>query len=155
MITRTVCSNIVLAHPETYHYQFIYTKIDRDAKNQPSFTNYYYQFDSLHYFNPASTVKLPLALLSLEKLHTLEKYGVNMNTPVLIDSSYSGQTTMHEDSTSENGLPSIAHFIKKIFLISDNIAYNRMYEFLGQQTINRRLHQMGYPDLRITCRFVQ
>ena len=145
----------VLSHPETYRYQLVYTQIDRDGKNQPTFTNFYYQFDSLRYFNPASTVKLPLALLTLEKLHSLEKYGVDMNTPVKIDSSYSGQTTMYQDSTSENGLPSMAHFIKKVFLISDNVAYNRMYEFLGQQTINRRLHAMGYPDLRITRRFVR
>ena len=145
----------VLSHPETYRYQLIYTQIDRDEKNKPTFTNFYYQFDSLRYFNPASTVKLPLALLTLEKLHSLEKYGVNMNTPVKIDSSYSGQTAMYRDSTSENGLRSMAHFIKKVFLISDNVAYNRMYEFLGQQTINRRLHAMGYPDLRITRRFVR
>ena len=82
----------VLSHPETYRYQLVYTQIDRDEKNKPTFTNFYYQFDSLRYFNPASTVKLPLALLTLEKLHSLEKYGVNMNTPVKIDSSYSGQT---------------------------------------------------------------
>ena len=145
----------VLSHPETYRYQLIYTQIDRDEKNTPSFTNYYYHFDSLKYFNPASTVKLPLALLTLEKLHTLEKYGVDMTTPVKIDSSYSGQMSMYLDSTSESGLPSMAHFIKKVFLISDNVAYNRMYEFLGQQTINRRLHSMGYPDLRITRRFVR
>jgi hypothetical protein len=145
----------VLTHPEIYHYQLVYTQIDRDKKNHPSFTNYYYQFDSLHYFNPASTVKLPLALLTLEKLHTLDKYGVDMNTPVKIDSSFSGQTSMLTDSTSETGLPSMAHFIKKVFLISDNEAYNRMYEFLGQQMINRRLHAMGYPDLRIIRRFVR
>src|SRR6187431_873409 len=76
----------VLAHPDTYRYQLVYTQIDRDGKNQPTFTNYYYQFDSLRYFNPASTVKLPLALLTLEKLHGLEKYGVDLNTPVMIDS---------------------------------------------------------------------
>ena len=58
----------VLSHPETYRYQLVYTQIDRDGKNQPTFTNFYYQFDSLRYFNPASTVKLPLALLTLEKL---------------------------------------------------------------------------------------
>ncbi len=145
----------VIAHPEIYRYQFIYTQINRDIRNNPTLTNYYYRFDSLQYFNPASTVKLPLAILSLEKLHTLEKFGVDMNTPVLIDSSYSGQTSMHRDSTAENGLPSMAHFIKKVFLISDNVAYNRMYEFLGQQTINRRLHALGYPDLRITRRFVR
>ena len=145
----------VLQHPETYRLQFIYTQINRDARNQPSFTNYYYHVDSLQYFNPASTVKLPLAVLSLEKLHSLKKYGVHIHTPMLIDSSYSGQSPMLKDSTSENGFPSIAHFIKKVFLISDNIAYNRMYEFLGQETINRRFHEMGYPDFRITRRFVR
>lgn len=145
----------VLDHPDVYRYQLIYTRIDRDAQNNPSFTNYYYHVDSLRYFNPASTVKLPLAALSLEKINTLKKYGVTMSTPVLFDSARARQTIMHDDSTSENGLPSIAHFIKKVFLISDNIAYNRMYEFVGQQTINRRLHSMGYPDLRITRRFMR
>src|SRR6476620_909620 len=29
-----------------------------------------------------------------------------------------------------------------------------MYEFVGQQTINRRMHELGYPDLRITRRFM-
>jgi hypothetical protein len=145
----------VLDHPDTYRYQLVYTQIDRDGKNRPTFTNFYYQFDSLRYFNPASTVKLPLALLTLEKLHALEKYGVDLNTSVKIDSSYSGQSTMYQDSTSENGFPSMAHFIKKVFLISDNEAYNRLYEFVGQQTINRRLHAMGYSDLRITRRFVR
>jgi hypothetical protein len=145
----------VLSNPQTYRYQLIYTQINRDDNNVPSFTNYYYQFDSLRYFNPASTVKLPLALLTLEKLRDLAPYGVDMDTPVKIDSSYRGQTTMYQDSTSENGLPSMGQFIKKVFLISDNVAYNRMYEFLGQQYINRRLHAMGYPDLRITRRFVK
>jgi hypothetical protein len=145
----------VLSDQETYKLQFIYTQINRDAENRPSFQNYNYQVDSLQYFNPASTVKLPLALLALEKLHALEKYGINMNTPMQIDSSHSGQSPMFEDSTSEHGFPSIAHFIKKVFLISDNIAYNRLYEFVGQQTINRRFHQRGYPDFRITRRFIK
>ena len=145
----------VLRHPESYKLQFIYTQINRDSRNQPSLTNYYYQVDSLQYFNPASTVKLPLAVLSLEKLHSLEKYGISMYTAMQIDSSYSGQRAMLRDSTSENGFPSIAHFIKKVFLISDNVAYNRMYEFIGQESINRRFHEMGYPDSRITRRFVQ
>jgi hypothetical protein len=145
----------VLQHPESYRLQFIYTQINRDSKNQPSLSNYYYQVDSLQYFNPASTVKLPLAVLALEKLHSLEKYGVGMYTPMQIDSSYSGQTEMLRDSTSESGFPSIAHFIKKVFLISDNVAYNRLYEFVGQESINRRFHEMGYPDFRITRRFVK
>ena len=145
----------VIQHPETYRFQIIYTQVNRDKKNNPSFINYYYNYDSLRYFNPASTVKMPLAFLSLEKLNQLKEKGVNMFTSMQYDSGYSRQTILRKDSTAENGLPSIAQFIRKAFLVSDNDAYTRMYEFVGQQTINRRLHEMGYPDLRITRRFMR
>lgn len=145
----------VIEHPEIYRYQIIYTQINRDKKNTPVFINYYYNYDPLQYFNPASTVKMPLAFLSLEKLKELHKRGVNKFTAMQYDSGWSRQTVLYKDSTAENGLPSIAQFIRKAFLISDNDAYTRMYEFVGQQTINRRLHEMGYPDLRITRRFMR
>ena len=145
----------VIQHPETYRFQIIYTQINRDKKNVPSFTNYYFNYDSLQYFNPASTVKMPLAFLSLEKLNTLKDKGIDKFTPMQYDSGYSRQTILFKDSTAENGLPSIAQFIRKAFLVSDNDAYTRMYEFVGQQTINRRLHEMGYPDMRITRRFMR
>lgn len=145
----------VILHPEAYRYQIIYTQINRDRNNNPSFINYYYNYDSLRYFNPASMVKMPLAFLSLEKLNRLREKGVDMFTPMQYDSAYSRQTVLYKDSTAENGLPSIAQFIRKAFLVSDNDAYTRMYEFVGQQTINRRLHEMGYPDLRITRRFMR
>ena len=141
--------------PEIYRHQIIYTQINRDKNNTPSFTNFYFNYDSLQYFNPASTVKMPLAFLSLEKLNQLKDPRVNMYTPVQFDSGYSRQTILYRDSTAEKELPSIAHFIRKAFLVSDNDAYNRMYEFVGQQTINRRMHEMGYPDLRITRRFMR
>jgi len=92
-------------------------------------------------------------LLSLEKLNSIRAKGVDKFTTMLTDSSYSKQTTAYTDSTSKNYLPSLAHYIKKAFLISDNDAYNRMYEFVGQQTINRQLHNKGYTDIRITRRF--
>jgi len=145
----------VIQHPEIYRYQIIYTQINRDKNNAPSFTNYYFNYDSLQYFNPASTVKMPLAFLSLEKLNGLKQKRIDMFTPMQYDSGYSRQTILHKDSTAENGLPSIAQFIRKAFLVSDNDAYTRMYEFVGQQTTNRRLHEMGYPDMRITRRFMR
>ena len=145
----------VIQNPEIYRYQIIYTQINRDKNNVPSFTNYYFNYDSLRYFNPASMVKMPLAFLSLEKLNTLKDKGIDKFTPMQFDSGYSRQTVLYKDSTAENGSPSIAQFIRKAFLVSDNDAYTRMYEFVGQQTTNRRLHSMGYPDMRITRRFMR
>jgi len=34
----------VLMHPDSFHYQLIYTQIDRDSHNQPHFHNYYYRW---------------------------------------------------------------------------------------------------------------
>jgi hypothetical protein len=146
----------VLDHPDSFHYQIIYTKIDRDKKNKPVFTDHYLHVDRNQYFNPASTVKLPTALIALEKLNRYKKEGIAIDreTVMLTDSSYSHQTTVTKDSSAQNGLPSIAHYIKKIFLVSDNDAYNRLYEFDGQETLNKGLWDKGYTDTRIVRRFV-
>jgi len=145
----------VLDKPDSFHYQLIYTRIDRDKNNRPHFTDMYYHVDPNDYFNPASTVKMPLAFLALEKLDSLRHhFNIDRETPMLTDSAYSGQSTAYTDTSSANGLPSIAQYIRKIFLVSDNDAYNRLYEFLGQEYINRRLHELGYPGIRITRRFV-
>ena len=144
----------ILNNPDTFRYQLIYTKIDRDKNNHPRFKNYYYNVNRNVYFNPASTVKMPLAFLALEKINTLKQYGIDKFTPMLTDSSWAGQSTVALDSSSSNGLPSVAQYIKKIFLVSDNDAYTRLYEFLGQQYINERLWNMGHREMRITRRFV-
>jgi Beta-lactamase enzyme family len=144
----------LIHHPDKYRIQIIYTQIDRDASNRPRFKNYYFHVGKEFYFYPASTVKLPLAILSLEKLNRLHFAGVDKFSRMEFDSSYSGQKELIHDSSSETGFPSIAQFIRKAFLISDNDAYNRMYEFVGQQEINRRLHSMGFTDMRIVRQFI-
>ena len=144
----------VITHPNTYRLQIIYTQINRDKNNKPHFTNYYFNVDTNLYYYPASTVKLPLAALSLEKLNELNKKGINKYTSMQYDSAYPRQVREYNDSTSQSGLPSIAQFIRKAFLISDNDAYNRMYQFVGQQTINRKLHEKGYTGTRIIRQFM-
>jgi len=52
-----------------------------------------------------------------------------------------------------NRQATVGNYIKRMLLVSDNLAYNRLYEFLGQKTINDRLQQLGYPGSRIVRRF--
>jgi hypothetical protein len=144
----------VLANPTTFRYQIIYTQINRDKNGVPHFTNYKLNVDPNQYFNPASMVKMPLAFLSLEKLHELNKKDINKYTTILFDSNYQRQVAMYADSSSKNKKPSIANFIKRAFLISENDPYNRMYQFVGQGEINRKLHQKGYSSTKITRQFM-
>ena len=144
----------VFTNPETYRLQIVYTEINRSKNNKPTFKNYYYNYDPDFYFNPASTVKMPLAFLSLEKLNKMHVKGIDSYTAMQFDSSYEKQVKLYADTSSQDKLPSIAQFIRKAFLVSDNDAYNRMYQFIGQQEINRTLHDKGYNDVRITRQFM-
>ena len=116
----------VLANPSIFRYQIIYTQINRDKNGVPHFTNYELNTDSNQYFNPASMVKMPLAFLSLEKLNELNKPGVNKNTTIQFDSNYQRQVAMYKDASAPNEKPTLAHLIKRAFLISENDPYNRM-----------------------------
>ena len=80
--------NQVVNDAKKYRLQIIYTRIDRNKKNEPAFTNYYFNYNPKLYFNPASTVKLPLAALALEKLRALDIDGVNKFTTIQFDSGY-------------------------------------------------------------------
>jgi hypothetical protein len=139
----------ILKNPQKYEVQLIYTQINRNAKNQPSFTTHTYGIDKNRYFYPASTAKFPIALLALEKLNKLNIKGLNKNTPMITGAARAPQEAAVKDSTSPTGLPSVAHYIKKLFVVSDNDAYNRLYEFLGQNYINETLWKKGYKDLLI------
>ena len=144
----------VLSHPLQYRVQIIYTQINRDKNNRPRFHNYYFHHDPQLYFNPASTVKMPLAFLALEKLNKINKPGVGKHTTIHFDSAWERQRPLTKDTTAAGHLPTVAHFIRRAFLISENDPYNRLYQFAGQGGINRALHQKGYPGIRITRQFM-
>lgn len=141
----------LIAKKDEYHIQIIYTQINRDKKNNPLFTDHYFNISG-KYFYPASTVKLPIAILALQKLNELHVDGLDMNTTMITEAAYDGETGVYNDPTTADGRPTIGHYIKKIFLTSDNDAANRLYEFLGQEYINNTLHKMGYEDAQIIHR---
>ena len=133
----------VLADTAKYQVQILYTQIDRNEHGNPLFTSHAFNVDDSRYFYPASTVKLPVALLALEWLEEQQVPGLNLETTMLTDSVRPSQLPAWSDSTSQTGLPSIGHYIKKILLVSDNDAYNRLYELLGTDYINQKLKEKG------------
>ncbi len=134
----------ILKERNDLEVQILYTQIDRDANNRPTFKTHAFNVDSTKYFYPASTIKLPLVVLALEKLNDLRVPGLDKYTPVFFDSVYRGQRSFKVDATSESGLPSLAHFCKKILMVSDNESSNCLYEFVGQKTANQKLVEKGF-----------
>ena len=142
----------ILDHPNKNEVQILYTQIDRDKNNIPHFTSFSYRLDPNWYFYPASTVKLPTAILALEKINELNLSGLSKDTPLRIDSSYEKQTAVSKDESAINGLPSVGQYIKKILLTSDNDAQNRLFEFIGRAELNSKLQKHGAQNSRIVNR---
>lgn len=142
----------ILKNKDSFNVQIIYTQINRDANNKPSFKEHKYNVNPANYFYPASTVKMPIAFLALEKLNELNIKGLDMHTTMITDSSSDWQTAVYTQPLAEDSRPTIANYIKQIFLVSDNDAFNRLYEFLGQEYILQKLTEKGYPDAIIRHR---
>ena len=143
-----------IATDPQFELQIIYTQIDRDDRNRPSFTSHPYHLNPRQYFNPASMVKLPVVALALEKLNNLHQPGVNRRTIMATGTAWHCQTPVPFQSPADSDqAATVGNYIKRMLLVSDNIAYNRLYEFLGQRPLNERLAQLGHSDVRITRRF--
>jgi hypothetical protein len=144
----------VLARPEFYRLQIQYTRIRRDAAGRPHFRTYRYRVCPRQYFYPASTVKLAAAALALQKLRGLSATapGLSPDSPMLTDSAFAGQTPMRRDSSSAGGRPTVANYIRKALLVSDNDAFNRLYEFVGPEELNRELARLGLRHSRLLHR---
>lgn len=145
----------VFAEKDKYELQIQYTQINRDSQNVPELISHSFNLDTSLYFYPASTVKMPVAFLALEKINEFRSKGVSISkhTTILHDSVRPPQTSAVKDPSSKTGLPSIAHYINKLFVVSDNDAYNRLYEFCSQQYINSKLLNKGaFTNSRIVTR---
>jgi beta-lactamase class A len=142
----------ILAKRNELNVQVIYTQIDRDANGNPSFTQHHFNKNGARYFYPASTVKFPVALLALQKLKELNIPGLDMNSTMITDAAFSGQQATFNDPNTADGRPTIAQYIKQILLVSDNNAFNRLYEFVGQEYINKELGKRGYDHTQILHR---
>lgn len=118
-----------------YAVQIKYSQINR-RDGKVYFTDYDFQADATRYFYPASTVKLPIAALALSKLNELD--AMDSNTLFYIEGD-SIETTITKE-------------IQKIFALSGNDAYNRLFEFLGQDYITTKLNSKGFGPAQLSHR---
>jgi hypothetical protein len=129
----------VLNNPSRYEFQLIYTKINRqDSKlileerslNKDKF-----------YFNPASLIKFPLAVVGLEYLYSLRKYGAGLNSKILLNTCSCDFGTNQYVSKSANPTPE--QFVREMMIMSNNDAYNLFFDLVGIDRCNTRMKEMG------------
>lgn len=123
----------VLERAEQYEVQILFTQVIREG-DSVRLEEESFRLDPDHYFYPASTVKLPTAVLALEKLSRTD--SLNLQSRYFI-----------EGDTIES---SFEQDIRAIFAISDNEAHNRLIDFLGFDSINQGFRRTG--DIRMSQR---
>ncbi len=136
----------ILQDLEKYEVQLRYTQINLDKDKNLKFDNFDYRVDSLQYFYPASMVKMPIAFLALEKLEMIQAsgYNVSIDTPIKFGKGISPQTSFSIDETAKDSVITLRHLINRVFAVSDNNAYNRLYEFVGRDDINNALRAKDF-----------
>ena len=140
----------IVRNPEKHRLQILYTQINRNQKNQPTFKRYSFGVDTSRYFYPASSTKLPIAVLALEKARMINEIDIYDKFQILPGPVY--KNGLKQDISSETGYPSLAHSIRNLFIISDNSANNYLYDFLGRDYINKRLWDLSLNSTRIRHR---
>ena len=143
----------VISNLESHEIQILYTRILRDSEGQPSFERFEFQQDANQYFYPASTVKLPVAILSLQKIRKLQSKGIAITPESSMKIIFENGLIKTQDSTHPNNKLSIAHLIKKLFLVSDNEAYNYLFDFVGKDYLNEFIHKIGIKDFHLSHKF--
>ena len=141
----------VVKHLDQHGLQVIFTQIDRDDQGVPSFTDHRFGVDDRLYFYPASTVKLPVAVLTLQRINELKEKGftISLTSPLIISAQGSTSFKHEPDTTALNDKWTLAQLIANIFLVSDNEAYNYLFDFLGADYINRELQKKGFKHSQI------
>ncbi|MTB51934.1 serine hydrolase [Lewinella sp. W8] len=143
-------------HPDSFEVQVLFTQIDRDEAGRIQLTSHRWGTTSNEYFYPASTVKMPVAALALQRINELGIVGLDARTPMLtgrgILPQAAPQTVAMTDTSSTSGLPTVENYLRKVFLVSDNDAYCRLFEWLGPNYINGALRAVGIHGARIQHR---
>ncbi len=118
----------------THEVALRYTRIDRDESGRATFETF--SFGSGAYFYPASTVKLPAVLLALERWDggDFPTMNISASTPLR---AADGRTT------------TLRRAIREILLISDNDAFNILFDLVGAEALSAGMQDRGYEGTRI------
>ena len=140
-----------------HEVQILYSSIQRDSLGKPLFEEFSYNLDKNYYYYPASTVKLPISILAIQKINYLKDKGfeISINTPFIVIDSKNDLISINNDFNNENEVLSVANCIKKIFLYSDNDCYNYLFDFLGKDEINQQLQKKGLKNTQIYHKFLK
>ena len=133
-----------------YELQIAFTEISRNKDGEPIFKDFEFQVDENKYFYPASTTKLPIVVLTLDKINKLRSSGINitLKSKILISSNHSEKNEIQIDT-----ITSFQNLIADVFLVSDNYSSNILIDFIGYNYFNTKMSQAGFKNTYLNHKF--
>lgn len=145
----------LLADASRYRFQVVLGLVEERPGEKPVLVQHGYRAGA-EYLYPASSVKLFAAVAALERLAELRRetgLNIDADTPLVYHPLFDGEQLENADPTNRaGGKITVAHEIRKIFLISDNAAFNRLYELVGPDRLAASIERAGLPGVRIVHR---
>jgi hypothetical protein len=146
----------LIENPEKYRFKIIFTEIKR-TKEKVNLETVGFRMDEKEYLYPASIVKLPTILIGMEEFNKIHKIRSRVTYETLLKFNKEKgcmPTAFSVMIGKKLEYYSLDLFTKQMLGVSDNDAYNRMFDFVGQQQLNRRLKDLKYQDGKIIRKFV-
>ena len=139
----------IINDKEDYEIQVMLTKVNHD-NTKIDFQNYQYQHDENQYFYPASTIKLPIVVLTLKKINELRSKGsdITLKSKIILNNVDNYSNFKLQDS-----ITSFQNLIADIFLVSDNSASNILIDFIGYNYFNDEMQNAGFDRTYLNHKF--
>ena len=139
----------IIKDKEDYEIQVLLTKIDQ-YNSQVDFQEYKYQLDDNKYFYPASTIKLPIVVLTLKKINELRSKGSEITLKSKITLNYKDD---YSELVIRDSITSFQNLIADVFLVSDNSASNILIDFIGYNYFNHEMENAGFDKTYLNHKF--
>ena len=139
----------IIKEKEDYEIQILLTKIDQ-YNSKVDFQEYKYQLDDNKYFYPASTIKLPIVVLTLKKINELRSKGseITLKSKIILNFKDDYSKLVIRDS-----ITSFQNLIADVFLVSDNSASNILIDFIGYNYFNDEMENAGFDKTYLNHKF--
>lgn len=142
--TTSAVMKTVLASPETYRFQVLYSVVKEGAK--PTLERHGWRTDA-EYFFPASSMKVPIALAAYERMNALRKAGKTGFTRDAMMQIYPSKGTGAPTTTS------LARETARALIVSDNFSANRLLAITGHREIHETCFGLGLSSTRVRSGF--
>ena len=146
----------LIESPEKYRFKIVFTEIKR-ANGKVTLETVGFRMNENEYLYPASIVKLPTILIGMEEYNKIHKIRSRVTYETLLKFNKDKgcmPTAFSVKIGNKLEYYTLDLFTKQMLAVSDNDAYNRMFDFVGQQQLNRRLKEMNYQNGKIIRKFV-